>query len=116
MAMGDIVLTKACEPGCEPIPSVAPAPAAAGARPATYALVVASSKLSELGAWLLAYGGWGLFAISLLDSAFVPLPSGPDLVMITLSAKNAAAMPLYALAATLGSTLGCTILYLLARR
>ena len=73
-------------------------------------------QLAELGAWLLAYGGWGLFAISLLDSAFVPLPSGPDLVMITLSAKNPAAMPLYALAATAGSTLGCTILYLLARR
>ena len=53
-----------------------------------------------------------------LQTSFVriPLPSGPDLVMITLSAKNPAGMPLYALAATVGSTIGCTILYLLARR
>ena len=81
-----------------------------------FALLGIGGRLAEFGAWLMAFGGWGLFAISLLDSAFIPLPSGPDLVMITLSAKNPAGMPLYALAATAGSTVGCTILYLIARR
>ncbi len=73
-------------------------------------------KLAELGEWLMAFGALGLFGIALLDSALIPLPSGPDLVMIALSAGDHAKMPFYALAATLGSTIGCTILYLMARR
>jgi membrane protein YqaA with SNARE-associated domain len=72
--------------------------------------------LERFGAWLVGLGTLGLFTISLLDSAFVPLPSGPDLIMITLSAANPPLMPLYALAATAGSTIGCTLLYLAARR
>jgi membrane protein YqaA with SNARE-associated domain len=74
------------------------------------------SALQGLGEWLIAFGALGLFAISLLDSAFVPLPSGPDLIMILLTIKSPAWMPLYALAATAGSTAGCTLLYLVARR
>ena len=73
-------------------------------------------RLDDLGNALKEYGAVGLFGISFLDSAFVPLPSGPDLGMIVVSAANHAMMPLYALAATLGSTIGCTILYLIARR
>jgi membrane protein YqaA with SNARE-associated domain len=57
-----------------------------------------------------------LFAIALLDSAFVPLPGGPDTAMIILSAASPAWMPLYALSATVGSTVGCAMLYLIARR
>jgi membrane protein YqaA with SNARE-associated domain len=72
--------------------------------------------LADLGEWLMAFGALGLFAISLLDSAMVPLPSGPDVIMIALSALDPAWMPLYALAATTGSTIGCTLLYLAARR
>lgn len=72
--------------------------------------------LERFGAWLVGLGTLGLFTISLLDSAFVPLPSGPDLIMITLSAANPPWMPVYALAATLGSTIGCTLLYMAARR
>ena len=74
------------------------------------------SSLAELGAWLMTFGAFGLFAIALLDSALIPLPSGPDLIMITLSALNPSWMPVYALAATVGSTIGCTVLYLIARR
>lgn len=73
-------------------------------------------KLAQLGEWLMAFGALGLFVISLLDSAFVPLPGGPDFAMIALSARTPAWMPLYALAATAGSTIGCTFLYLAARR
>ena len=65
--------------------------------------------------WLKALGAAGLFGISLIDSAGVPLPGGPDAVMIWLSANSPGLMPLYALAATAGSAIGCTGLYLLAR-
>jgi membrane protein DedA with SNARE-associated domain len=79
-------------------------------------LLSIKSGLETLGIWLMTFGAFGLFTITLLDSAFVPLPSGPDLIMITLSVAEPAWMPVYALAATLGSTIGCTLLYLAARR
>ncbi|MFY9558586.1 MAG: VTT domain-containing protein [Blastocatellia bacterium] len=74
------------------------------------------SGLQRLLEWLKAFGPLGLFGISLVDSAGVPLPGGPDAVMIWLSANTPRLMPLYALAATSGSAIGCTLLYLVARR
>ena len=74
------------------------------------------SSLENLLEWLKALGPFGLFGISLIDSAGIPLPGGPDLVMIWLSANKPALMPVYALAATAGSAIGCTLLYLVARR
>ncbi|HXG92457.1 MAG TPA: VTT domain-containing protein [Blastocatellia bacterium] len=74
------------------------------------------SSLKGFGEWLVAFGALGLFAISLLDSAFVPLPSGPDLIMIILTVESPRWMPVYAFAATAGSTIGCAFLYLVARR
>jgi len=55
-------------------------------------------------------------AMALLDSALIPLPGGPDAVMLLLSTQNPARMPLYALGATAGSVLGCVILYYISRR
>ena len=72
--------------------------------------------LQKLLEWLQAYGPLGLFGISLVDSMGIPLPGGPDAVMIILSASTPSLMPLYALAATAGSAIGCMFLYLLARR
>src|SRR6185503_6147315 len=74
------------------------------------------SGLQSLLEWLKAFGPLGLFGISLIDSAGIPLPGGPDAVMIWLSANNPALMPVYALVATAGSAIGCTLLYLVARR
>jgi membrane protein YqaA with SNARE-associated domain len=79
-------------------------------------LLGVGQKLADLGSTLLAYGALGLFAITLLDSAFIPIPGGPDAAMIILSATNPSRMIVYALVATIGSTIGCTILYLIARR
>lgn len=73
------------------------------------------SGLQALLEWLKAFGPFGLFGISLVDSAGIPLPGGPDSVMILLSAGNPTLMPVYALAATAGSAIGCTLLYLIAR-
>lgn len=57
-----------------------------------------------------------MFAIALLDSALIPLPGGPDAVMLYLSTQSPARMPLYALGATVGSVVGCLILYYISRR
>ena len=83
---------------------------------ATFIALGIKSVLQGLLEWLKAYGSLGLFGISLIDSAGIPLPGGPDAVMILLSANTPAMMPLYALAATAGSAIGCTLLYLIARR
>jgi membrane protein YqaA with SNARE-associated domain len=74
------------------------------------------SSLQSLGDWLVGIGALGLFTLTLLDSAFLPIPGGPDAAMIILSARTPAWMPFYALVATIGSTIGCMLLYLGARR
>ena len=72
--------------------------------------------LAQISQYLIAFGPFGIFAIALLDSALIPLPGGPDAVMILLSATRPRWMFIYALAATLGSVIGCTILYYISRR
>jgi membrane protein YqaA with SNARE-associated domain len=66
--------------------------------------------------FLIAYGPLGLFAIALLDSALIPLPAGPDVVMILLTLRNPSWMIFYAAAATVGSVAGCVILYYISRK
>ena len=75
-----------------------------------------TNGLTSVKDFLIPFGVFGLFAIALLDSALIPLPGGPDAVMILLSTQNPARMPLYALGATAGSVLGCLILYYISRR
>lgn len=67
---------------------------------------------------LLQYGWIGIFVIALLDSALVPMPSGPDLLLILgiSISKSATTLVGYVIAATLGSTIGCIILYSMAKR
>jgi len=75
-----------------------------------------TSGLVAVKDFLLAYGPFGLFGIALLDSALIPLPAGPDVVMILLTLERPAWMPIYAAAATLGSVAGCVILYYISRK
>lgn len=63
---------------------------------------------------LIGFGALGIFAIALLDAAFIPLPGGADVVVMALSHHNNAMMPLYVLAAVAGSTIGSLFLYYLA--
>ncbi len=70
-------------------------------------------RLSDL---LVALGPFGLFALALLDSTFVPLPSSTDALMLLLAAAHPSWMILYAVLATSGSALGCLILYYVSRR
>jgi len=77
---------------------------------------------AQLGAWkqrIVAFAGSlgapGLFLISFLDSSVLTFPVINDLLLIQLSIRRPARMPLYASMAALGSLLGCVLLFLLAR-
>ena len=72
--------------------------------------------LTRLSEYLITFGAFGLFAVALLDSTFVPLPSSADALMMLLSATNPSWMLLYAFMATAGSAIGCWILYVISRR
>ena len=73
-------------------------------------------NLSRLSDYLIAFGPFGLFAVAVLDSSFVPLPSSADALMLLLTAAHPRWMVFYAIVATAGSTLGCWILYYASRR
>jgi membrane protein YqaA with SNARE-associated domain len=75
-----------------------------------------TNGLTSVKDFLVPFGALGLFGIALLDSALIPLPGGPDAVMLLLSTQSPARMPLYALGATAGSVAGCVILYYISRR
>ena len=72
--------------------------------------------LTRVSEYLITFGAFGLFAVALLDSAFVPLPSSADALMLLLSTAHPRWMVLYAFMATAGSAIGCWILYLVSRR
>ncbi len=79
--------------------------------------------LAQLGAWnqkIVAFAGGlgapGLFLISFLDSSVLTFPVINDLLLIELSMRRPARMPLYASMAALGSLLGCVLLFFLARK
>ena len=75
-----------------------------------------TKALTRVSEFLITFGAFGLFAVALLDSAFVPLPSSADALMLLLSTAHPRWMPLYAFMATAGSAIGCWILYLISRR
>ena len=72
--------------------------------------------LTHIKNFLLTWGLPGLFCIALLDSAGVPMVGGPDAVVMLLSWQRPALAPLIALAAALGSTVGCWVLYRVGRK
>jgi membrane protein YqaA with SNARE-associated domain len=75
-----------------------------------------TDSLTRLSDFFIALGPFGLFAVALLDSAFVPLPSSADALMLLLTVANPNLMILYAALATAGSAIGCVILYSISRR
>ena len=75
-----------------------------------------TKALTKVSDYLVTFGPLGLFAVALLDSTFVPLPSSADALMLLLSTTSPRWMPLYAFMATAGSAIGCWILYLVSRR
>ena len=67
--------------------------------------------LNRLSHFLMLMGIPGLLLISFLDSAAVPLPGGPDTLIMLLAWKRPALTYLIVLSAAVGSTLGCLVLY-----
>jgi membrane protein YqaA with SNARE-associated domain len=67
--------------------------------------------LDRLNEYLLIMGIPGLLVISFLDSAGIPLPGGPDAVILVLAWQRPEMAFLIALSATVGSMLGCLVLY-----
>ena len=61
-------------------------------------------------------GAPGLFLTSFLDSSVLSFPVINDLLLIELSIQRPARMPLYASMATLGSVLGCVLLFFIAEK
>ena len=72
--------------------------------------------LNNLSEYLTVLGIPGLFVISFLDSALVPLAGGPDAIILLLAGLRPAIFFWIALTATIGSTLGNMILYGIGRK
>ena len=75
-----------------------------------------SGVLDAIQQWASELGGVGLFLIALLDSSFLSFPQVNDLLIIVLSTKYPERMPSYAGMTTVGSIIGCYLLYGVARR
>jgi membrane protein YqaA with SNARE-associated domain len=72
--------------------------------------------LNAIETWAGELGGIGLFVIALLDSSFLSFPQVNDILIIVLSTRNPSLMPYYAGMSTLGSVIGCMMLYTVVRR
>ena len=75
-----------------------------------------ATVLGGIENWARALGGIGLFVIALLDSSFLSFPQVNDLLIIVLSTRSPERMPYYAGMTTVGSLIGCFMLYGVARR
>lgn len=75
-----------------------------------------SGIIAAIQDWAAELGGVGLFVIALLDSSFLSFPQVNDLLIIILSTKYPERMPYYAGMTTMGSIIGCYLLYFVARR
>ncbi len=67
-------------------------------------------------AFALTIGGPGLFLVAFLDSSFLSLPEINDLLVVMLVIQQKELMLYYATMATLGSVVGCLLLYWFGRR
>jgi membrane protein YqaA with SNARE-associated domain len=72
--------------------------------------------MNRIGAWIASLGVSGLFIMALADGLFLPLPGGVDAYLIVLAAQGDHSILSLTLTATLGSTMGNLILFLLARK
>lgn len=65
------------------------------------------SLLLNLAAFFASLGGFGLLLLGILDSSFLFMPLGNDLLIVALTARHHERLPYYAVMATAGSVLGC---------
>ncbi|MGA7414587.1 MAG: VTT domain-containing protein [Bryobacteraceae bacterium] len=72
--------------------------------------------LRHLFAYLLHLGALGLVILGVLDSSFLFLPVGNDILLVVLVARHHALFPVYVLAAALGSAIGVLLLDVVCRK
>jgi membrane protein YqaA with SNARE-associated domain len=65
---------------------------------------------------LLPLGGFGLMALAVCDSSFLSLPEVNDILLMTFSVNDPAGMLKYATFTTIGSLIGCSLLYSVGRK
>jgi membrane protein YqaA with SNARE-associated domain len=65
---------------------------------------------------LLPYGGLGLMALAMCDSSFLSLPEVNDILLMTFAINDPGGMVKYALLTTIGSVVGCALLYAVGRK
>ncbi len=61
-------------------------------------------------------GGFGLLILGVLDSSFLFMPLGNDLLMVAMTARKPPLMPYYAAMAAAGSVLGCLLVDIVFRK
>lgn len=71
--------------------------------------------LWQLARFFAHLGGFGLLLLGVLDSSFLFMPLGNDLLVVALTAHRHNRMPYYAGMATAGSVIGCYLTDLLCR-
>jgi membrane protein YqaA with SNARE-associated domain len=66
--------------------------------------------------FIFSIGYFGPFLMGILDSSFLVLPFGNDILVVGLVAHNHHGIPLYVLSAACGSTMGVLMLALVSRK
>jgi membrane protein YqaA with SNARE-associated domain len=72
--------------------------------------------LNHAFGWLLGLGSGGLFILGVLDSSFLMLPLGNDLLITALTIQHHERLPFYIAFASLGSCTGVFLLDSIARK
>ncbi len=72
--------------------------------------------VGHLYAILAHLGPWGLIILGVLDSSFLFMPLGNDLLVIGLTSQHPKMLALYAPVAAIGSVIGCILLDLVVRK
>jgi membrane protein YqaA with SNARE-associated domain len=66
--------------------------------------------------WLIRLGVFGPLILGIVDSSFLFFPFGNDLLVVALTARDHAHLPLYVLTASIGSVMGVLLLDLAVRK
>jgi membrane protein DedA with SNARE-associated domain len=72
---------------------------------------------SSASAWIMSFGGLGVFFLAIGDSSFLSVPEGNDILIILLSAGGSWGHMAYFVSLTImGSVVGCLMLYIIGRK
>ena len=72
--------------------------------------------LSQVVSFMLGFGGLGVLVLAALDSSVLFLPFGVDILLVTASARDEDLSLVYAALATIGSLIGTSFVWYLAKK